>query len=108
MCTGTHYIGGFIGYNKSKRDWLKERTPARERNIHTFRKTAGTYPQESYAVVVRVIQSKWIFLQHVMKNTGEEFTGVEEMLREIVLPRLFFGESKSLSPIVGTLSTMLV
>ena len=42
----------------------------------------GGYPQESYAVVVHVIQSKWKFLQYVITNTGDVFAGVEKMLRE--------------------------
>ena len=25
VCTGTHYLGGYIGDNESKHDWLRER-----------------------------------------------------------------------------------
>ena len=39
---------------------------------------------------------------------GEAFAGVEEMIRETFLPHLFFGKTKTLSPIVGALSTMPV
>ena len=51
------YIGGFIGYNDSKRDWLKKCTQVCEQNIHTISKTMGKYPKESYTAVVRAIQS---------------------------------------------------
>ena len=34
--------------------------------------------------------------------------GVEKMIQENVLPLIFFGKTKTLSPIVGALSTMLV
>ena len=54
--TGARYLGGYTGDNKSERDWLKERTLTWEKNISTISKTAGKYPQESYAAVVRVIQ----------------------------------------------------
>ena len=57
VCTGAHYLGGYIGGDKSKRDWLRERTLTWENNINTISKTAGKYPQESYAAVVRAIQS---------------------------------------------------
>ena len=57
-CSQAHYLGGYIGDNKSKRDWLRERTLTWEKNINTIRKTAGKYPQESYAAIVRVIQSE--------------------------------------------------
>ena len=34
------------------------------------------------------------------------FAGVEKMIRELFLPRLFFGNTKTFSTIVGTLSMM--
>ena len=58
VCTDAHYLGGFIGDDESKRDWLSERILTWEKNINTIRETAGKYPQESYAVVVRAIQSE--------------------------------------------------
>ena len=108
VCMGAYYLGGFIGYGEFKSDWLEECTETWERNIHTISKTAGGNPQESDAVVVCVIQSERIFLQHGTKNTGDAFSGVEKMLWETFLPRLFFAKSKYLSPIVGTLSKMPV
>ena len=70
MCTGAHYIGGYIGDDKSKRDRLRDRTLTWEKNINTISKTAEKYPQESYPVVVRAIQSEWIFLQRFTWDTG--------------------------------------
>ena len=54
---GTRYLGGHIGDDESKHDWLRERTVTWEKNINTIRKTAGKYPQESYAALVRAFQS---------------------------------------------------
>ena len=39
-----------------------------ERNINTVSKTTEKYLQESYAAVLLVIQSEWIFLQHITKK----------------------------------------
>ena len=61
-CTGTRYLGGYIGDDESKCDWLGERTMTRENNINTISKTRGKYPHESYAVVVHAIQQEWVFL----------------------------------------------
>ena len=36
------------------------------------------------------------------------FAGVDKMIQENFFPRLFFGQTKTLSPIVGSLSTMPV
>ena len=38
----------------------------------------------------------------------EVFEGVENILWEIFLPRLFFGEPKSLTPLIGTIITLPV
>ena len=57
-------------------------------------------------MVVRAIQSEWIFLQHVTWDTGDLFAGVDKIIWETFLPCLFFGKTKTLSPIVGNLSTM--
>ena len=58
VCTGARYIGGYIGLDKSKNDWLRERILTWEKNISTISETAGKHPQESYAAVVRAIQSE--------------------------------------------------
>ena len=57
VCTGMYYIGGCVEDNESKHGWLKDHTAMWERNISTVRKTGGGYPQDSYSVVVLMIQS---------------------------------------------------
>ena len=66
------------------------------------------YPHESYAVADRAIKSGWIFLQHVAKDTRQEFTGLGKVVQENFSPRLFFGRLKTLPPVVGDLSKFLV
>ena len=108
ICTSELYLRGYIGDDKSKRDWMRERTLTWEKNTNTIRKTAGKYPKENYSALVRTIQSAWIFLQRVTWDTGEAFTGVEKIIQETFLPRLFFGNTKTFSPIVVALSMMPV
>ena len=78
VCTGVLYLGGYIRDDVSKGDWLKKGTKKWERDIHVIRKMIDKYPQESYTVVDRVIQSEWIFLQRVKKDTVQAFTGKEK------------------------------
>ena len=61
-----------------------------EGDIHALRKTSDKYHQESYPVVAFAFQLDWIFLQHVMKDTGQAFTGMEKVLQGEQFPRLFF------------------
>ena len=98
VCTGARYLGGYIRDDKSKRDWLRERTLMWEENISMISKTTGKYPQESYAAVVRKIQSEWIFIQRVTWDTGDSFAGVEKMIWETFLPHLFFKIRKPSHP----------
>ena len=56
--------------------------------------------------MVCAIQSEWIFLQWVTLDMEGVFAGVENMVQETFLPRLFFRKTKTLSPIVGDISTM--
>ena len=106
--TDARYLECYIWGDKSKRDWLRERTLMWEKNINTISKTTGKYPQESYAAVVHAIQSLWIFLQRVTWYTWDAFAGVEKIIWETFLPRIFFGKTKTLSPIVGAISIMPV
>ena len=59
-------------------------------------------------ILSRAIQSEWIFLQHVTLYTGGVLVGVEKIIRETFLPRLFLGKTKTLPPIIRDLSKMPV
>ena len=52
-------------------------------------------------MVVGAIQSEWILLQRVTKDVGQVFAGVGKVMWENVLPHIFFGRFKTLSPILG-------
>ena len=70
-------------------------------------KWRGKY-QESYTAVVHAIKSEWIFLQYVTKYTGKEFSGLEKVLLENLLPHILFGRSKTLPTIVEALNMLPV
>ena len=108
VCTSAGYFGGYIGDGESKRDWLRERMLTWEKNINTISKNAGIYPQDSYAAVIHTIKSEWIFLQRLNWDTGDSFAVLKKMIHKTFLPRLFFGRTKTLSPVVGAISTMPV
>ena len=62
--------------------------------MFTISETVGKYPQESYAAVVRTIQSEWIFLQRVTWDTGDTFAGLDKVVQETFFPCLFFRKKK--------------
>ena len=94
VCTGACYLGGYIGDDKSKLDWLRGRKLMWKKNINMISEIMGKYPQESYAAVICAIQLECIFLQ-LTWDTGDAFAGVEKMIQETFLPRLFFRNTKN-------------
>ena len=98
VCPGARYLDGYTGDEKSKHKWMKEHMERGERKISTISEITGKYLQEIYAVVVHTIQSEWIFLQRVTKNTGETFAVVEIMIRRTSLTRLLFEGKKTSHP----------
>ena len=98
VCTGACYLGRYMGENESKREWMKERMGTWERKIFTIRKTAGKYPQRSYAAVVCAIKLEYIFIEHVITNMGDMFSRVETIIQETVFPCLFFRKKETSYP----------
>ena len=93
VCTCPHYLGGYIGDDESKSNGPIDRILTWEKNINMISKGAGKYPHGSYdAVVYPGIQGmrSWEW----RNDSGNFFLC------------LLFGKTKTLSPIVGTLSTM--
>ena len=82
LCTEARYLGGYLGDNKSKRNWLRVRTLTWDNNINMISKTTGKYPQDIYAADVCAIQSESIFLQCITCDTGDLFVRVEKMISE--------------------------
>ena len=105
VCTGMYYLGGFIGNDKSKCDWLKDLTTKREKKIVQSPKQWGKSPGELRCggLCNTIIMDIFATCE---KDTGYTFMGVWKILWENFMSRLFFGKYKALPLIVGTLSTM--
>ena len=73
---------GYIGDDEYKREWLKYWMEKRERNIYAVTKMAEKYHRESYATVVRAIQSEWKFFQLVTKDMKHEFREWKKFCRK--------------------------
>ena len=58
--------------------------------------------------MVNAKKPEWIFLQRVTWDTRNAFAVVEKMIQETFFPHPYFRKTKTLSPIIGVLSTMPV
>ena len=62
VCTGARYLGGYIGDDVTKGDYIKKRTEKWERDIHVIIKTTDKCPQDIYTALTREVQSGWFFM----------------------------------------------
>ena len=76
VCTGSLYLGGYITDDVSKGDWLKNSTEKWERDICAISKMGDIYHQDSYYAVACAVQSYWIFMKRVTKDTRQVFMGL--------------------------------
>ena len=96
-----HYLGGSIGDDKSKSDWQREHTLTWHNQRNRREISPGELFRSDMCNPIRVN----ISTTHHLVHRGC-ISGSRENYSETFLPRLFFWNTKTLSPIVGTLSMM--
>ena len=104
VCTGAHYLGNFIGDDKSKRDWLKYQTSTWDKKHRNHQNGGEISPGELHS-------GDWCnSIGMYLIAIGEKRHGicacrsVEDSSRNI-LPRTFSGKLKVLLTILGKLIT---
>ena len=56
---GHAYLGGFIGSQRLKKDWLEQKMEVWTKAVETLGELARHYPQAVHAAVTISLQSKW-------------------------------------------------
>ena len=82
-------MGGFIGDDDTRLEWIGERVGAWEMAIIDLASIADKFPQSVYSGLQRSLQQEWQFLQRVTNGIGSEFKSIEETLSQFFLPALF-------------------
>ena len=85
---GTRYLGGFIGSDSLKQQWLEESCAKWAAAVRTLAKLAPKWPQTAYAGLTMVLQNKWQYVQRVVRDAGSHFAPVEMAIRDAFLPAL--------------------
>ena len=85
---GHRYVGGFLGSNTARRDWLEPQILKLVRGIKTLAKVARRYPQTAYTGLAKSLQSEWMYLQRVTPGVEDAFAPIEKALAEDFLPAL--------------------
>jgi hypothetical protein len=85
---GQRYLGGFIGSNASKVDWLGSMVTTWVAAVETLASVAGNYPQAAYAGLTFSLQNEWQYVQRVTSDTAAHFAPLEVAIRTKFLPAL--------------------
>ncbi len=86
---GKRYVGGFLGTEAARTDWMEEQIQKWVKNIQTLAKIAKKFPQTAYAGMTKSLQNEWAYLQRVCGNAGELFQPIEDAIAQDFLPALF-------------------
>ena len=89
---GARYIGGFIGTEESRNEWLAPQIEAWEAGVKTLARVAKRFPQTAYAGLTKSLQTEWTYLQWVVPDIANAFAPIEEAIKTDFLPALFDGE----------------
>jgi hypothetical protein len=85
---GHRYVGGFIGTNEARTQWLEPMIADWVFGIKQLAKAAQRFPQAAYAGLAKSLQMEWQYLQRVLPHAGTSFLPIEEALAESFLPQL--------------------
>ena len=85
---GHRYIGGFIGSEDARREWVEEQVEQWTEGVDVLARVAHRFPQTAYAGLAKSLQHEWQYLQRVTPAVAESFAPIEEALAEGFLPAL--------------------
>ena len=85
VCTGALYLGGFIGGEESKRDYLKERTQTWEQNNSQDQQNREEISPVNLLRSVMCDPIGVDILQCITKNARYAFAGVDKSIWETFL-----------------------
>ena len=89
ICNGHRYLGGFVGDEGPKQEWLHHKTIEWEESLSMLDTASQDYPQATYCVLQKSLQMQWQFVQRVVDCPPQTFSNIEHYLANHLLPHLF-------------------
>ena len=86
---GHSYLGGFIGEEQLKNEWLQPKITQWLQSIKAISKTAELYPQSAYASFTHCIQPQWYHLCRLTNNIDHLLQPIEDEITNTLIPSLF-------------------
>ena len=88
VVTGARYLGGHVGTEESKLEWVREKINIWTAAVRSLAKVARSSPHCAFVGLVKSLQSEWIHLQRVLDGIVDEFGPIEQALSATFLPSL--------------------
>ncbi|KAL7503120.1 hypothetical protein ACHAXN_000965, partial [Cyclotella atomus] len=92
---GMRYLGGFIGGNEHKLEWVKEKVKVWVDGVKILASVAKRFPQTAFAGLTFSLQSEWQYVQRTVPGIAALFDPLEKEIRTNFLPVLLGVESIS-------------
>jgi hypothetical protein len=96
---GHRYVGGFIGTEESRHQWLEPMIADWVYGIEQLAKVSQRFPQAAYAGLTKSLQMEWQYLQRVLPHAGPSFAPIETALTKTFLPTLLQEPGDSAAPL---------
>ena len=91
VVTGSRYLGGFVGDQKSETTWLAWKVQGWAESVQTISGVARKHQQSTYTGLQKSLQQEWEFVQRVTPYIGDAFRMVETSLWDVFLLYLLQG-----------------
>ena len=89
MTPGKRYLGGVIGNEELRDEWIEEKTSFWTSAIRDLAATAKLYPQSAYTAIQCSLQQEWQYVQCLVGDISDGFADVEKAIRTKFFPGLF-------------------
>uniref|UniRef100_A0A8D8WJ63 Reverse transcriptase domain-containing protein n=1 Tax=Cacopsylla melanoneura TaxID=428564 RepID=A0A8D8WJ63_9HEMI len=89
VVTGTRFLGGVIGNEDQRKDYVKEKVTMWISCVNQLSIAAEKSPQAAFSVMTKSLQSEWSFIQRVVENCQEEYIPLREIIQSTLVPAIF-------------------
>eukprot|EP00956_Cyclotella_meneghiniana_P030419 scaffold76449_cov22-Cyclotella_meneghiniana.AAC.1 len=90
---GERYLGGFVGREKEKIEWVQRKVEMWEKSVRTLAGIAKRFPQTAYAGLTMSLQHEWQYVARTVPGIGHLFAPIERAIRQHFLPILLGEEA---------------
>ena len=88
VLTGHRILGGFVGSQEDKSDWLKKKTNTWVHSVMKLSYVAKKDPHAAFVALSKSLQNEWSFIQRVVQGDDDSFLSLKETICQKFLPEI--------------------